>query len=70
MATDSGEAVSSRTVEAALKEIIAAEDSAHPLSDKEIAEAMAGRGIRMSRRTVVKYRDRLGILPSALRRNG
>ena len=68
MATDSGEAVSSRTVEAALKEVVAAEDHNHPLSDKEIAEALAGRGIRISRRTIVKYRDRLGILPSALRR--
>ena len=68
MATNSGEAVSSRTVEAALKEVIAAEDPAHPLSDKEIAQHMGQRGIRISRRTVVKYRDRLGILPSALRR--
>lgn len=68
MATDSGEAVSARTVEAALKEVIAAEDASRPLSDKEISEHMAERGIRISRRTVVKYRDRLGILPSALRR--
>lgn len=68
MATFSGEAVSGRTVEAALKEIIQAEDRGHPLHDKEIVERLAERGIRMSRRTVVKYRDRLGILPSALRR--
>ena len=57
-------------VEAALKEVVAAEDHSRPLSDKEIAEALAGRGIRISRRTIVKYRDRLGILPSALRRGG
>lgn len=68
MATDSGEDVSSRTVEAALKEVVAGEDHAHPLSDKEISESLAARGIRISRRTIVKYRDRLGILPSALRR--
>ncbi len=68
MATFSGEAVSGRTVEAALKEVISAEDRAHPLNDKEIADRLAERGIRISRRTVVKYRDRLGILPSALRR--
>ncbi|MDZ4288590.1 MAG: RNA polymerase factor sigma-54 [Prosthecobacter sp.] len=70
MATDSGEDVSSRTVEAALKEVVAGENHAHPLSDKEIAESLATRGIRISRRTIVKYRDRLGILPSALRRSG
>lgn len=69
MATDSGEAMSSRGVEAALKEVIEAEDRQHPLNDKEIAEKLAERGIRISRRTVVKYRDRLGILPSALRRS-
>ncbi|WP_176159220.1 RNA polymerase factor sigma-54 [Prosthecobacter debontii] len=68
MATDSGESVSGRTVEAVLKEIIQAENRDQPLNDKEIAAQFAERGIRLSRRTVVKYRDRLGILPSALRR--
>lgn len=68
MATFTGEAVSGRAVEAAMKEIISAEDQGHPLNDKEIAARLGERGIRMSRRTVVKYRDRLGILPSALRR--
>ena len=68
MATHSGEAVSSRTVEAALKEVVQAEDPAKPLSDAQAAEQLAERGIRISRRTVVKYRDRLGILPAGLRR--
>lgn len=69
MATETGESVSGRTVEAVLKEIIENEDRNHPLNDKEIAARFAERGIRLSRRTVVKYRDRLGILPSALRRS-
>ena len=68
MATHSGEAVSSRTVEAALREIIAEEDDSQPLSDGEISQRMSERGIRISRRTVVKYRDRLGILAGSLRR--
>lgn len=68
MATHSGEAVSSRTVEAALKEIVAAEDGSQPFSDAEISQRMSERGIRISRRTVVKYRDRLGILAGSLRR--
>jgi RNA polymerase sigma-54 factor len=68
MATYGGEAVSSRAVEAVLKEIIDREDRTHPLNDKGLASHLARRGIRISRRTVVKYRDRLGILPSALRR--
>jgi RNA polymerase sigma-54 factor len=68
MATDSGEAVSCRTVEAALMQLISAEDRAHPLTDAQLSERLAGQGIRISRRTVVKYRDRLGLLPAALRR--
>jgi RNA polymerase sigma-54 factor len=69
MATDSGEAVSCRTVEAALKELIAKEDRAHPWTDAQLSAKLAGQGIRISRRTVVKYRDRLSLLPAALRRN-
>lgn len=68
MATYAGEDVSARTVEAALKDVIEKEDRKKPLNDKEISEQLAKRGIRISRRTVVKYRERLGILPSALRR--
>lgn len=68
MATYGGEAVSRQHVEAALKEVLNAENRSQPLNDKEIADQLAERGIRISRRTVVKYRDRLGILPSALRR--
>lgn len=68
MATYDGEAVSRQHVEAALKDVIDNEDRDHPLNDKEIADKLATRGIRISRRTVVKYRDRMGILPSALRR--
>ncbi len=68
MATHSGEAVSSRAVEAALREIVAEEDDSQPLSDGGISERMSQRGIRISRRTIVKYRDRLGILAGSLRR--
>jgi RNA polymerase sigma-54 factor len=68
MATDSGEAVSCRTVEAALKDLIAEEDDTRPRTDAQLAEKLAEQGIRISRRTVVKYRDRLGLLPAALRR--
>lgn len=38
-----------------------------PLSDGELAAALADRGHRVARRTVAKYRGQLGILPQALR---
>ena len=70
MPTDSGADISSRAVEAALHEIVQSEDARQPLSDMELASRLAERGIRIARRTVLKYRDRLHILPAPLRRRG
>ena len=55
-------------VRAAIGAIIAAEDAAKPLSDAHIAEMLAARGISAARRTVMKYREQLGIPSSAKRR--
>ncbi len=46
-------------------EMVSGED--HPLSDGEIAEELARRGLPLARRTVAKYRQALGILPARLR---
>jgi RNA polymerase sigma-54 factor len=43
------------------------EHETEPLTDEQIAEALAEKGIEVARRTVAKYRDQLGILPSILR---
>jgi len=48
-----------------LREIVADED--HPLTDDELAAALRERGYRVARRTVAKYRNEMGILPSSLR---
>lgn len=48
-----------------IKELIAIETS--PLTDQEIADELARRAIVIARRTVAKYREQLGILPSSLR---
>lgn len=48
-----------------IKELIASETS--PLTDQEIADELARRGIVIARRTVAKYREQLNILPSSLR---
>lgn len=53
----------------ALREIIAAEDPRHPLSDDHLAKLLADEGYPIARRTVAKYRDEEQILPSRLRRS-
>jgi RNA polymerase sigma-54 factor len=47
---------------------LANEDPAKPLSDQEVAQILKGRGLTIARRTVAKYREELGILPSHQRR--
>ena len=44
------------------------EDSAHPLSDQEIADTLTEQGYPVARRTVVKYREARKILSSRQRR--
>jgi RNA polymerase sigma-54 factor len=51
-----------------IRKMIEAEDPAHPLSDQEIADQLAGEGVAIARRTVAKYRDELQVLPARLRR--
>lgn len=46
---------------ALLKKLIGGEDKHKPLSDKKLCERMAREGCELSRRTVAKYRDELGI---------
>ena len=61
--------VSSLAARQRIREIVAAEDPACPLADGKIAGALAAAGIRIARRTVVKYRDLLGIAPAPTRRS-
>lgn len=50
-----------------LRDIVANERSSHPLSDQKISEEFARRGVNLSRRTVARFRQELGI-PSASER--
>lgn len=50
----------------ALRQLIAAED--HPLSDAELVERLGAQGFAIARRTVAKYRDRLGLAAGPVRR--
>jgi RNA polymerase sigma-54 factor len=67
--TDKGEAVSNESVRQAIAEIVRGEDSRHPLSDQDIVAMLSERGLPIARRTVAKYREQLGILPSHLRKS-
>lgn len=64
---DLGDAASSERVKARIKEWIHGENHAKPYSDQKLAELMMQEGIQISRRTVTKYREELGI-SSSLRR--
>ncbi len=63
-----GEDLASEAVKNHLRQIVAAEDAREPFSDQKIVDLMRARGIEIARRTVAKYRDVLGILPSSKRR--
>ena len=61
------EEVSSTAIKHLLEEIIQEEDPRHPLSDEAIARELESRGIKISRRTIAKYRSELNI-PAAMSR--
>jgi RNA polymerase sigma-54 factor len=66
-AADGGD-VSAETVKEKIRELIAAESPRSPLSDQALAEMLSNDQIKIARRTVAKYRDALGILPSSRRK--
>ncbi len=63
-----GEDLASEAVKSKIKKIVAGEDLKKPLSDQRIVSILEEQGIEIARRTVAKYRDQLGILPSSKRR--
>jgi RNA polymerase sigma-54 factor len=66
---DSGATVSNTSVKEMINDLIAGEDRSQPLSDQEIVAKLQEKGINIARRTVAKYREELGLLPSNLRRD-
>lgn len=66
--SDDGSDLSSSSIKAKIKEIINSEDPRKPFSDQKIVEMLNDEGIDISRRTVAKYRDNIGILPSSRRK--
>lgn len=63
-----GEGISSNSIKEFIKEIVDGEDRSKPYSDQKIVEMLEEEGLNISRRTVAKYRDEMGILSSSKRR--
>ena len=53
-----------------IKAIIRDENKVKPLSDSEILLTLGQENITISRRTVAKYREQLGILSASKRKKG
>ncbi|MFV0337615.1 MAG: RNA polymerase factor sigma-54 [Chthoniobacterales bacterium] len=66
--TEEGKSISNESVRQAVADIIQNEPEKKPLSDDAIAKVLREQGINVARRTIAKYREQLGILPSHLRR--
>ena len=59
---------SAHEVLSAIRSIIEDEDKRHPLSDEAITSRLSQQGYDIARRTVAKYRERLGLPVARLRR--
>ncbi len=58
-----GTMTSAESIKKMLQEIVAGEDATVPINDQKISELFRRKGIKISRRTVAKYRGELGIPP-------
>lgn len=63
-----GEGVSSQSIKTQIAELVGKEDTHKPLSDQYIADVLNKQGVQVSRRTIAKYREELGIPGSSKRR--
>lgn len=61
MLNEDGEEVSTRILKLRIKKMIEDENSKKPLTDDEIAKVLIKEGVKLSRRTVAKYRDQMQI---------
>lgn len=55
-------------LESLIRDLIEKEDKTHPLSDEAISAALAEKDVDVARRTVAKYRERMGFPNARMRR--
>jgi RNA polymerase sigma-54 factor len=68
MMNEEGEEVSTRIIKLKIKKLIEEEDSHNPITDDQVVKILSKDGIKLSRRTVAKYRDQMQIPGSRERR--
>ena len=68
LASAEGDELASESVRVFIKKIISTEDPKKPFSDQKISEILQNQGVTIARRTVSKYREKMGFLPSNKRK--
>ncbi len=68
LATTDGPDISARGVKAKIEALISGEDVRKPLTDVDLLELLRADGVKIARRTVAKYRSKLGILSARMRK--
>jgi RNA polymerase sigma-54 factor len=63
-----GGSIASASVQDKIRKLIETENHKKPFSDKKITEILKAEDIHIARRTVAKYREMMGILPSSKRK--
>ena len=61
LGADDREQISARRIKTEIRALVDQEDAAKPLSDQKICDLLQEKGIAVSRRTVAKYREEMGI---------
>ena len=67
--SDSGTEVAWDAIRLKLQEVVDQEDKSAPLSDDDLAEELKKHGLTVARRTITKYREKMGIPSSRKRRD-
>ena len=68
MLNEDGEEVSTRILKLRIKKMIEDEDTRKPMTDDQIVKLLSKEGVKLSRRTIAKYRDQMQIPGSRERR--
>jgi RNA polymerase sigma-54 factor len=68
MMNEDGEEISTRIIKLKIKKLIEEEDTHNPITDDQVVKILVKDGIKLSRRTVAKYRDQMSIPGSRERR--
>jgi RNA polymerase sigma-54 factor len=67
--SDDGEDIAWDTIRIRLQELIDKEDKSNPYSDDQLVREMKKHGLNVARRTITKYREKMGIPSSRQRRD-